>query len=268
MSGMLDREVTNLAFCWLLERRDGAGLALTSHDRPLAVGGVRYEPSPGMTPSAIRAELGIEARSSEVAGALSSAAIGEADILAGRWDGAALQLTAVDWESDEGTIDLLSGTMGQVASKDGEFSVDLLGVAAELERPLCPLTSPECRAELGDPRCRVDMAGRSLRARVVSAAGHLVTVDQPVDERFRFGRVRFLDGAANGETRVVLGAAGSELSLRSPPVGAVAAGDWIEIVEGCDKRLATCAERFANAANFRGEPHLPGNDLLTRYPGV
>ena len=42
----------------------------------------------------------------------------------------------------------------------------------------------------------------------------------------------------------------------------------VAIVEGCDKRLATCSERFVNAANFRGEPHLPGMDLLTRYPGA
>ncbi len=41
----------------------------------------------------------------------------------------------------------------------------------------------------------------------------------------------------------------------------------IALTEGCDKRFATCRTRFANSENFRGEPHLPGNDLLTRYPG-
>ncbi len=264
-----DKEVASLAFCWRLERKDGAGLALTSHDRALTVAGIRYEPSPGMTPSAIRSEMGLEPRSSEVAGALSNAAIGEADLLAGRWDGAALQLTAVDWESpDEEVVELLSGTLGQAAAKDGEYSVDLLGAAVGLERPVCPLTSPECRAELGDPRCRADMAGRSLRARVVSAAGHVIQVDQPVDERFRFGRVRFLEGAANGEVRIILGAAGRELSLRSAPSGMPGAGTAVEIIQGCDKRLETCVVRFGNAPNFRGEPHLPGNDLLTRYPGA
>ncbi|HKR91916.1 phage BR0599 family protein, partial [Novosphingobium sp.] len=35
----------------------------------------------------------------------------------------------------------------------------------------------------------------------------------------------------------------------------------------CDHTLNTCAARFSNAANFRGEPFLPGNDLLVRYPG-
>ena len=101
-----DKDVSSLAFCWRLERRDGAGLALTSHDQPLTVGGVRFEPSPGMTPSAIRSEIGLEPRSSEVTGALSNAAISESDLIAGRWDGAALELTAVDWEApDHGAID-------------------------------------------------------------------------------------------------------------------------------------------------------------------
>jgi uncharacterized phage protein (TIGR02218 family) len=107
-----------------------------------------------------------------------------------------------------------------------------------------------------------------LRATVVSVAGHAIMIDQPVDERFRFGRVRFLGGAANGEVRIVLAATGNELSLRSAPSGLVGAGTAVEVFEGCDKRLETCAARFANAANFRGEPHLPGNDLLTRYPGA
>ncbi|GAA3695289.1 hypothetical protein GCM10022268_02460 [Sphingomonas cynarae] len=57
------------------------------------------------------------------------------------------------------------------------------------------------------------------------------------------------------------------VTLRSPPVFAVVAGVLVEVAEGCDKSLATCATRFGNAANFRGEPHLPGIDLLTRWPG-
>ena len=53
--------------------------------------------------------------------------------------------------------------------------------------------------------------------------------------------------------------------LRRAPVEV---GCRIELREGCDKRFETCVSRFANAINFRGEPHLPGNDLLTRYPGA
>jgi uncharacterized phage protein (TIGR02218 family) len=265
---MLDRELSSLAFCWRLERRDGAGLALTSHDRPLMIDGMKFEPAPGITPAAIRATMGLEANMSEVHGSLSSEAITAADVAAGRWDGAALRLSAVDWEAPGGeALTLLQGELGQVALKGGAFEVDLLGIAARLERPICPYTSPDCRAELGDPDCRVDMAGRRLRAVVTSVSGHLVEVDQPVDERFRFGSIRFLAGPANGERRAILAATDHQLSLRSAPSGVVETGTPVELIEGCDKRLATCSGRFGNAVNFRGEPHLPGNDLLTRYPG-
>lgn len=36
--------------------------------------------------------------------------------------------------------------------------------------------------------------------------------------------------------------------------------------EGCDKRFATCAERFGNGLNFRGFPTVPGDDFLTVVP--
>ena len=35
-----------------------------------------------------------------------------------------------------------------------------------------------------------------------------------------------------------------------------------------NKRLSTCAGTFANAVNFQGFPHMPGNDFVMRaIPG-
>lgn len=260
--------LSTLAFCWRLERRDGAGVALTSHDRPLAIEGIRYEPAPGMTPAAISSEIGLEARASEISGALSSYAISETDAMAGRWDGAALKLFVFDWESHTIAEPLIEGELGQLSSKDGAFEADLLGVASRLERPVCPMTSPSCRAELGDERCRVDMAGRRLRAKITAVAAHTMSIDRPIDDRFQFGQVRILAGPANGMCRIILGVDGQQLHLRTALSIDVDTGTPVELVEGCDKSLSTCSARFANAINFRGEPHLPGNDLLTRYPGA
>ena len=36
----------------------------------------------------------------------------------------------------------------------------------------------------------------------------------------------------------------------------------------CDQQLSTCIERFANAENFRGFPHLPGNDFVLAGPAA
>jgi len=44
------------------------------------------------------------------------------------------------------------------------------------------------------------------------------------------------------------------------------AGDPVTITAGCDKSLAVCRDTFDNVFNFRGEPFVPGNDLLFRTP--
>ena len=46
----------------------------------------------------------------------------------------------------------------------------------------------------------------------------------------------------------------------------LACGGPVLLREGCDRTLDTCAMRFGNAVNFQGEPFLPGNDMITRYP--
>jgi uncharacterized phage protein (TIGR02218 family) len=264
-----DGELTSLALCWKLERLDGAGLALTSHDAPVTSDGVLHESSPGMSPAAVTRSLGLEPQSAEASGALSSAALAEKDLALGRWNGAQVRMTVVDWlDAESAPIQLIAGEIGSV-SIDGEaFSVELRGAAAVLEGSVCPATSAECRAEFGDKRCRVDMAGRSIVAHVVTSDAGALTLDIEVDERFVLGRLRYLSGANCGLDSVILSASGHVVELREIPRAAVENGCRVELREGCDKRFETCVSRFANAANFRGEPHLPGNDLLTRYPGA
>jgi uncharacterized phage protein (TIGR02218 family) len=261
--------LTSLAFCWRVERCDGAGIALTSHGHRLDLQGVVHEPSPGMLPAAITRRVGLEPSSAEVSGALSSAAIGAGDLALGRWDGARVHLTAVDWSDGAAReVSLLAGELGNISISGNSFSAELQGAAAKLERPACPATSRECRAQFGDKLCRVDLAGRTHLAKIVETDGDQLTLDIAVDERFILGRLRYVTGANTGIVTIILAADGEQLRLRDLPRAAIEPGCMVEIREGCDKRFATCVERFANAANFRGEPHLPGTDHLTRYPGV
>jgi len=260
--------VTHLAICWRVERRDGVAIGLTDHDRDLEVDGMTYRAAPGMTPSAIVRGDGLDPATMEAKGALSSAAITERDLLAGRWDGARVAIFALD--RVEGTqVALGEGTVGAVDVGDHGFSAELRGAAAALDRPATEATSPDCRAELGDRRCRVAMAGRRRFARVVAADGERVTLDrvEPSADAYGGGLARWLGGANSGFESAVTASAGASVTLRALPPFAVESGALIEVIEGCDKTIATCAGRFGNAANFRGEPYLPGIDLLTRYPG-
>lgn len=264
-----DGELTSIALCWRLERNDGAGIALTSYDERLVIGEVMHEPAPGMMPAAITRSLGLEPHSGEVAGALSAEALDGGDLAMGRWDGARAKLTAVDWQNpDAAPIELLGGELGNVTVKGDSFSVDLRGPAVKLDAPVCPATSPECRAHFGDRQCRVDLAGRTAAAKVLSSSDGELTLDRSFDDSFVLGRLRYMSGQNCGLSTVIIGVDGAVVKVRDLPRAPVEAGCRVELREGCDKRFQTCVERFGNAVNFRGEPHLPGNDLLTRYPGA
>ena len=102
MTNIASGPLTSLAFCWRLERRDGAGVALTSHDQSLWHDGVRYDPAPGMIPAAVVRRRGLDATGGEIDGAISSAALTEFDLDMGLWDGATIRLVAIDWTDPDG----------------------------------------------------------------------------------------------------------------------------------------------------------------------
>lgn len=264
-----DGELTSIALCWRLERSDGAGIALTSHDLALTRDQVNFVPAPGLMPATISRSLGMRPDSGEMSGGLSADALEDNDLASGRWDGAAMRLTAVDWRNvEDAEILLLAGEIGTVSIDGGSFTADLVGAAARLDGPVCPATSAECRAQFGDKKCGVDLAGRTIAANVTTSSGTELTLDAAVEDRFDLGRLRFMSGANCGLTTTILSTSGTTVTLRDIPRAVVENGCRVELREGCDKRFATCVSRFDNAVNFRGEPHLPGNDLLTRYPGA
>ncbi|WP_420146067.1 DUF2163 domain-containing protein [Sphingobium sp.] len=266
---MLDGPVQTLAFCWRIERRDGVTIGLTSHDRDLTIGGLTYRAAPGMTPSAVRSGIGMEGEDSDVAGALASDAISESDLMAGRWDGAALELRLTTWEAPGALwLMLARGEIGAVARRGGAFTAELIGAAAVLNAPVAPSTSPDCRARLGDRACRVDMAARRRVVTVHAVDAADVAIGGLEAGAYAFGTLRWLGGANAGLTQGVVDNDAAGVTLADPPAFAVEAGTLALLTQGCDRQLATCAARFGNVVHFRGEPYLPGMDLLTRYPGA
>ncbi|HEX6072722.1 MAG TPA: DUF2163 domain-containing protein [Sphingomicrobium sp.] len=269
MASIVDGDLTSIALCWRLERSDGAGIALTSHDERLTVGDTVHEPSPGIVPAAITRTIGLEPHSGEIAGAVSAKALEPADLALGRWDGARARLSAIDWhDADAAPIDLLGAELGNVSLNGESFSAELRGAAARLAARVCPATSAECRAHFGDKRCQVDLAGRTIAATALTSGDGELTLDIAVDEKYLLGRLRYMSGANCGLSTSIIHVDGTLVRVRDLPRAPIEPGCRIELREGCDKRFETCVQRFANAVNFRGEPHLPGNDLLTRYPGV
>lgn len=267
----LSEPVVPLAWCWRIERADGAVLGLTTHDRDLMLGGLIYRSAPGIRPSAIVQARGLSGDSLDIEGALTAEAIAASDLAQGRWDGARLTLAVADWQAaDARHLVIAEGNLGAVSSDGVGFTAELGSLDVRLDAPAVPETSAECRAELGDALCRVAMAGRVWRSSVTALAGREVTLARGwAGGIFAFGRLRWIDGPLRGLSSAIAAHDGDRLVLVERPDtgGATLTGLTVELREGCDKRAATCSGRFANIANFRAEPHLPGIDLLTRFPG-
>lgn len=269
----ISAELTSLAMCWRIVRRDGVALGFTTHDRPLVVAGMQYDSAPGMAPSAVVSSDAIDIDTMDVAGALSADAITAVDLAAGRYDGADVRLFMIDWRTpDAGSQLLARGTLGTVEAgtgPDAGFTATLRGPTSVLAMTRIETCSPECRAELGDWRCRVAMGGRTLRTAIVSGDGErlrIAGVTAATAGDYREGSLRVLEGPAAGLERRII-AVEDDLLIIDEPL-AVAAGVAAVLQQGCDKRFATCVTRFGNAANFRGEPHVPGSDVLTRFAGL
>lgn len=270
----LERDCTSLCHCWRVLRRDGQAFGFTDHDRRLVVEGQAYEPESGFAQTEARETLGMAIDTVDVEGALSSDALDEAEIAAGLFDGAEVTTLLVNWQEPAQAAVIRKAVIGKIVLADGRFVAELESVAASLDRPNGRHLRRECDARLGDGRCKVDL-GESRFNGVgavlsVSAPGTLLVtgLDGFDVGWFSFGEVTWTSGALQGRTGAVIdhraSTEGIELVL-TPQDAMAGPGDAFTIVAGCDRSFATCKAKFANPLNFRGFPHLPGNDAAYGY---
>jgi len=263
-------DLETVATFWRILRRDGVTLGFTTHDRDLWLDGVLHRASPGMVPSSIRKSADFEADSAEVRGALTHEAITGEDLAAGRFDHAQVRIGLVDWETGAREM-LYAGTIGTVTDEAGAFSAQLVSRKAQLWRDPVPRTSPACRAVFCGPGCNLDPQRftREVRLAALDPAANTASFEGAGDPALHAGgSLRWLDGPQAGTVMGVMGPdQNGALVLDEPLDEAIRVGTPALLREGCDHTLETCAGRFGNAVNFRGEPFLPGNDMLTRYPG-
>jgi uncharacterized phage protein (TIGR02218 family) len=267
----LDQEVTTLATCWRVERTDGAVLGFTDHDRDLEIEGVVYQAASGYQRTAIASNSRMAVDNLDLQGILDSEAITPEDLRAGRYDRAEVRVFLVNWQAlGQGILRLRRGWLGDVTLEDGQYRAELRGLTQILAAQRVELYSPECRADLGDERCKVDL-GPFTRTGAVTGVGsrRVFTVDAPDLEPepgyYDGGVMTFTSGANQGLRMEIKSLDAGTVELFLPMPWPIEPGDQVSFYPGCDKRIETCHGRFANVVNFRGEAFVPGQDRLMKY---
>lgn len=271
----LDGSATTLCHCWRVIRRDGLTLGFTEHDHDLDFADTRFWAASGFAASDGEEAAGFAAATSNVAGGFSHEAIAEADLAAGRYDGARVEVYLVNWAAPDQHQLLKVQEIGEVSRQAGQFQAELRSFAARLAEPQGRIYNRRCDAVVGDNRCGVDLTQPGFRklaaiADVVDATRlGLSGAGAVLAGFFAQGKLTFIDGVHAGLAVDVdnhgLVAGRLEVTLWLPLTEPPAPGDHVALTAGCDKAFATCRAKFANAANFRGFPHMPGADFAYSY---
>ena len=264
--------VSRFCHCWLIARRDGTSLGLTEHDRQLHFNGQEYLPEAALSLSALETQIGLNAPAAEAQGVLSNTALKADDLTAGLYDDASFDVWLVDWQQTDNRMLLMSGRFDAVRVDGDRFSVALLPHGGAVHARRGRVYQTNCDAALGDGRCRATIDGPPWRYELAVekvATGHIdiAALDRPTDW-FTHGYVatatgqRFIirqDARLDGRRRL-------HLWLDATPQ--IKIGDEVQLVAGCDKSLTTCRDKFDNAVNYQGFPHLSDDALLINIGGV
>jgi uncharacterized phage protein (TIGR02218 family) len=276
LQARLDGGATTLCRCWRIRRADGVALGFTDHDEDVTFGGLVCRAGTGMDATALQIGTGLSVDNAQAAGALADAAIVEDDIRAGLYDRAEIDHWLVDWERPDLRVHLFRGRLGEIRRNDAGFEAELRGLAEELNAPVGRSLLRTCDRVLGDAKCgfALDAPGFSAEGVALdgSSGSRLVAVGLEAFDAdwFTGGALRWVAGGNVGRMSVVkmdrLRDGIRVLDLWSAPGRALAAGDGFKVFAGCDKSAATCRRKFDNFLNFRGFPHMPGEDWVTAYP--
>lgn len=276
MQQHLDSGATTLCWCWRVIRADSVTLGFTDHDHDLVFDGTSYEAASGFTASDVESTVGLGVDNLDLESVLRSGTLNEDDLAAGLFDGAAVEIFRVNWQDTNQHVLIRSGHLGEVTRGRHSFRAEVRGLAHELQQPKGRLYQFGCDVDLGDGRCTVDLELATFKgtgsvtqikdARMLSVSG-LGAFDS---DWFSRGLLTWTSGANMGLKMEIKfhtqtdGTVTLELWQRMSQL--IAVSDGFTVTAGCDKQFATCQDKFNNRVNFRGFPHIPGNDFALSYP--
>lgn len=273
-----DQGTTTLATCWKATLANGTVYGFTSTDRDITFEGVLYEAATGFTPSAIVGNANLAVDNMEVAGCIDSETMTEADLFAGLWDYATIEIFEVNYaDLTQGARKLSKGTLGEVSLGRNSFVAELRGMAQRMQQVTSSLYTPTCRAELfsttGQWRCNLDRATFTVTGAITAVTDRQNFTDTARAEAadwFKHGKITWTGGDNAGLSMEIKAFSAGAFQLHLPMPYDIQIGDTYSMEPGCNKigRTGDCKIKFNNYINFRGEEDVPGADAIMQVGGL
>jgi uncharacterized phage protein (TIGR02218 family) len=267
---------TSLAFGFRLVRRDATVYAWTEahEDATVTVDSVStvLASNPGFNVTSLVSTAGLGVDNAEIT-ISAGEDITRADILARKWDGAAVYMFRYNIKAPaDGIIPVKRGSFGNFRPKLGHFVVEFRDLRQALQHNTTWVIQEECRWRLGDARCTKDLTAFTFAGVTVTGtlSQHSFLAEDltQADDFFGEGRLTWTTGANDGLSFKVKTFAEGIVTLAEDAIFPISSSDEFTIVAGCRKRwIEDCRDKFTNVLNFGGEPNVPSRDGLVS-PGA
>lgn len=267
----LNDDVNTMASCWKITRTDGSIFRFTDADISVQLSDGEYIPMDSGKPSSIEETIDINSSNLTIQQLISSEQITVDDLNSGLFDEAKVEIYWVNYQNpSQGAITLFIGYFGEVKINDDiEFEVELKSLSTKLEQTVGRQYTQQCDAALGDSRCGVITSSYTYNGTVTSITDNQIFTDSSIsaiNDYYKYGKLTWTSGNNNGASIEVKNQIGGEITLLLAMPFTIQVGDTFDVVAGCDKYFDTCKDKFNNVINFRGFPHIPGNDSISQYP--
>ncbi|MFU1607323.1 phage BR0599 family protein [Sulfitobacter pontiacus] len=162
-----------------------------------------------------------------------------------------------------------SGRILEAAPKAGSVDLTCDTLGAGMRRPgLTRFYSRECSFVLYGPRCRANKEAATYPATVAAVGPRTIRIE---GEAWRAGRTpaNFVGGllewtgSYGGETRMITAFSGEVLTVDGP-LSEIAVGDTVDVILGCQRVTAACAELHNNIVNYGGTPYIPTSNPINK----
>lgn len=264
---------TTLAWCWLVTRKDGAQLAVTTCARDLLFEGVLYLSRGGFNPKAIAQEATAAVVNTEIDSFLSDD-VTESGIKTGLWDGADIDICEVNYRDlSMGKMRIGRFTMGDVKVGRSAFNAELRGMTQSLQKNVGRVYTKGCPWKFGDPStCRFDVDALRVAGTLTSVTDLRTFSDSSraeASDYFGAGVITFVTGLNAGASMEIYSFASGAFVLHLPMQFNVQVGDTYTVTPGCRRRYTEdCRTKWANTNNFGGFNDVPGSDRVLGQGGT
>ncbi len=268
---------STLVACVKITLADGTIVRMTDNILDLTIDCDVYQSTQGVIPTAVTSDRTLSPGTMEIVTYLGGdLTIGAA--LLRQFDGATVDAFMVDYTNlAAGKAYLYQGwSIGNLKQRDQELTLEIRSLAARLQKQVREIYSPSCRASLGDARCGLSVAALQVTGTVTALGTNPARIfydtgRTELTDLFGYGKIEWLDsGNLNaGLTEGVISydPDSKRVRLYRAMPYAIEVGQTYQLTQGCDRKIATCANRFANAINFRGEPWIPTEGELPLRQG-